>query len=85
MGDRTAAGVPRPVVCRHGGRRTSGVISRACSRRSSCSWRARFAVDSSPVLPAVAACSAAIGLLMPPPPEVPEGTPLIVEQYGQRT
>ena len=52
--------------------RTSGVISRACRRRSSCSWRASDCGDSWPLLLlAAAACNAAIGLL---PAAVPAAT-----------
>ena len=53
-----------------------GVISRACSRRSSCSCRSRETVEiSPPLLPATAACSCASGLAT-----ADTGTPLIVEQ-----
>ena len=53
--------------------RTNGVISRACSRRSSCSCLCMAAGESSPPALFIAALSVAIG-------PVGAGTPLIVEQ-----
>jgi hypothetical protein len=73
--------------------RTSGVISRACSRRRSCSCRCWAAAEAPGRAASAAAaadatacwdacCAAAADEEPPPPPEF--GTPLIVEQNGQR-
>ena len=69
-------------------RLTRGVISRACKRRSSCSCLAIAAGDSEVSLdPAAVAATAVIIDDVPSLPGVlaDDGTPLIVEQYGQRT
>ena len=68
---------------------TSGVISRECRRRNSCSWRCCVEAEGSPRHPAAPPRAGA-----PTTPDAPivdddvlpegAGTPLMVEQKGQR-